>query len=409
MVDGIGVKNIPFPENYWLTHPLLKDLKRRTTSTIGKSNTGESFGSESTFVDYRGIKFSDNSIRGSIHKFHNQGKHNNNDFSRAEIIETLKELHSDFSINPLTVQVTNPEFGFNIDLPFPVNQFLNTILWQGGQANGKPLVNQKGIEFKHENYYWLKIYMKDFENRLRVEIKPLRKVFYKQTGINNLIDIADADKLKVFFKILIEKFSEVVCFDDSININDLGKRDTKAYDELKNGYNWEKYNKKQRHDKKQTLKRLIDQYGNRDYKSIIIDLLEKKFAELINDDIKTCNLLHDFEKDLNQEFKPKHVTYYSVDKGKKRYKLNNDRKCKITGLGISMQKDNSILLSHVGLRYYLEHEPTIFEEVKRKHLTRKWFHSELDIQIREIAHNIRDCYRNRNRKYGSLEDQSSLF
>ena len=409
MIDGLGVKNIPFPENYLFTHPILKDLKRRTTSTTGKTDQGAEFGNVSTFVDYQGIKFSDNSFRGSIHKFHNKGKHNNNDFCRAEIIETLKDLHSDFGINPLTVQVINPEFGLNIDLPFPVNQFLNTILWQGGKTNGKPLINKLGIEFKHENYYRLKIYKKDCDNRLRVEIKPLRKGFYKQTGINNLINTADADKLKIFFSLLVAKFKEVVCFDDSININDLGKRDAKAFDDLKNVYNWEIYNKKQRHDKKKTLKRLIENYGTRDYIAIITDLLEKKFVELINDDLKTCNLLHDFENDLIQELKPKPVTYSSVDKGKKRNKFDNDKMCKVTGLDISMQKDNSILLSHSGLKYYLENKPKVFEKIRRNHLTRKWYQSELNIQIKEIAHNIRDCHRNVKRKYRGLENQCSLF
>nr|WP_320117581.1 hypothetical protein [uncultured Marinifilum sp.] len=407
MVDGIGVINIPFPDNYLFNHTLLKGLKHRTSTITGKGKSGEDFGKVTTFVEYQGIKFSDTGFRGSIHKFHNQGKHNNNDFCRTEIIETLRELNKSFSINPLTVQVVNPEFGLNIDLPFPADQFLNTILWQGGKVNGKPLIDKKGIKFKHENYYWLKIYKKDFENRLRVEIKPLRKVFYRETGINNLIDIADAEKLKVFFLLLMKKFKEVVCFDDTININDLSKRDAKALDELKNGYNWEKYNKKQRHDKKKTLKRLIENYGTRDYIAIIIDLLEKKFVELINDDLKTCNLLHDFEKDLNQEFKPKYVTYYSVDKGKKRNKLDNDRKCKVTGLDISMQKDNSILLSHTGLKYYLENKPQVFDKISRKHLTRKWIDSELNIQIKEIAHHIRDTQR-RNKARG-LNNQFSLF
>lgn len=407
MVDGIGVRNIPFPENYLFTHPLLKDLTHRTSTTTGKGKNGKDFGKVSTFVEYQGLKFTNDGFRGSIHKFHNKGKHNNNDFCRAEIIETLRDLNKCFGINPLTVQIINPEFGFNVNLPFPVNQFLHTILWQGGKANGKPLVNKKGIEFYHENYYRLKIYMKDFENRLRVEIKPLRKVFYKDTGINNLIDICDKEKLKIYFDLLINKFLEVVCYDDNININDLSKRDAKALDELKNAYNWMQYTSKQRFDKKRTLKRLSENYGRMDYKSIIVDLLKIKFEELINDDIKTCNVLHDFEKELIQKINSKPVMYYSVDKEKKHYKLDDNRKCKVTGLDISMQKDNSILLSHAGLKYYLSVNPEVFEHVKRTHLTRKWIDSEQKVQIKEIAHHIRDTHRKLKGK--GLDNQFSLF
>ena len=80
--------------------------------------------------------------------------------------------------------------------------------------------------------------------------------------------------MKVFFALLLSKFDEVVCYDDTININDLGKRDAKLYDELKNQFNWESYNKNRRHDKRKTLNRLISDYGSRDYKAIIIDLLK---------------------------------------------------------------------------------------------------------------------------------------
>jgi len=72
----------------------------------------------------------------------------------------------------------------------------------------------------------------------------------------------------------------------------------------------------------------------------------------------------------------------------------NRRFCMITGLNISMQKGNSFLLSHTGLKYYFKTDKKVFLEVKRKYLSRKWLEANQKIQIKEIAHNIRNKYNN---------------
>ena len=72
--------------------------------------------------------------------------------------------------------------------------------------------------------------------------------------------------------------------------------------------------------------------------------------------------------------------------------------CPITKLDISMQKDNSNLLSHTGLKYYYETDKKIFEQIKRKYLSKVWYNSDFQIQIKEIAHNIRNTKNNQTIK-----------
>lgn len=55
-----------------------------------------------------------------------------------------------------------------------------------------------------------------------------------------------------------------------------------------------------------------------------------------------------------------------------------------------MQKSDSILLSHTGLRYYLKTDVKIYNEVKRKYLSKKWIDTNVETEIKEIAHNIRN-------------------
>ncbi len=78
-----------------------------------------------------------------------------------------------------------------------------------------------------------------------------------------------------------------------------------------------------------------------------------------------------------------------------------DRKkttCKVTRINIEMQKKESVLLSHTGLRYYYKTDKKIFEQIKRRYLSKKWYNSDFEIQIKELAHNIRNTNSNRKIK-----------
>lgn len=64
--------------------------------------------------------------------------------------------------------------------------------------------------------------------------------------------------------------------------------------------------------------------------------------------------------------------------------------CRVTRLNISMQKKDSILLSHTGLRYYYKTDKKVYNEIKNKFLSKRWINSGYETQIKMIAHNIRN-------------------
>jgi hypothetical protein len=73
-----------------------------------------------------------------------------------------------------------------------------------------------------------------------------------------------------------------------------------------------------------------------------------------------------------------------------------------------MQKDNSILLSHSGLRYYFKNDKKIFEQVKRKYLSKTWTKADFETQIKEIAHNIRNHRSNQQVKQTKIYQNSQI-
>ena len=80
------------------------------------------------------------------------------------------------------------------------------------------------------------------------------------------------------------------------------------------------------------------------------------------------------------------------------FEVKNSRFCKITGLNISIQKEDSFLLSHTGLRFYFETDKKVFEQIKKQYLPKLWFNSNFETIIKELAHNIRTIHYNQNTK-----------
>lgn len=125
--------------------------------------------------------------------------------------------------------------------------------------------------------------------------------------------------------------------------------------------------------------------------------------------------LHNFKQDLLKEWE--NVLYFDnttrIDPLtilSKQVVLNNSNNhtCKVTGVNISMQKKNSILLSHTGLKYYYETDKRIFEQIKRRYLSKIWFTSNFEIQIKEIAHNIRNTDSNQRIKQNKLYNSQQI-
>jgi hypothetical protein len=131
--------------------------------------------------------------------------------------------------------------------------------------------------------------------------------------------------------------------------------------------------------------------------------IKNKISKLIQE---KCEFLNTPTTEIN----PLHIRLLSVVSTFENENKNR-RICKVTGLNISMQKEDSFLLSHTGLNYYFKTDTKIFAEVKRKYLTAIWKNEDHKKQIKEIAHNIRTTRTTQQRKQENLYHtfQPTLF
>lgn len=75
-----------------------------------------------------------------------------------------------------------------------------------------------------------------------------------------------------------------------------------------------------------------------------------------------------------------------------------------------MQRKDSTLLSHTGLKHYYKNDRDTYEKTKIKYLPSKWKDVDFKTEIKELAHNIRTIKKNSLNKYDyHFTGMDSLF
>ena len=324
-------------------------------------------------------------IAGSLHKYWNSGAHNYNDFNFLAFVEVVNDLKNKFGINPQTAILKCLEVGVNITPTIPTNEFLDYCFLH----KTKPFEYQKNSsegkykQVQHSQYI-VKLYNKalhycnkfdiNFEI-LRFEIKYTKMEKLNKLGIYNLLDLQKFGLIN-FKNELITEFNNILFFDKTIWAK------TKRLLNYSNPMYWNdllsKPNKTNYYKHRAIFKQLTLNYS---------DKIQLQTTEIIRNKV---NL-------LNQ--KGASIDTLIIKSIHTPLQINSDNTlCQITKLNISMQKDNSILLSHTGLRYYYKNERKVFEQIRRRYLSKKWHNSSFETQIKEIAHNIRNTKSNQKIK-----------
>jgi hypothetical protein len=326
-------------------------------------------------------------IEGSLHKYWNHGAHNFNDFDFKAFLAVLRDLNTKFGILPHQCIIRSIEIGINIIPPFPTNRIIDYCF----------LHKTTAFEYKHNSdegkykqaehsQYFIKLYDKarHYKSRgfdidvdiLRFEIKYKKMERLHKLGYYSLQNFVNKGFLPLKDELLNE-WQQVLMFDYTIT------SDSKRIINYKNPLYWSELLKKNRTTFYKHKKLLSDLTvtKSKNIHQTISKIMTEKFIQLAGGGIS-------FD----------HLTIGAIPAPPPIEITSRNIYCGVTGFNISMQKDDSELLSHSGLRYYYRTDKKIFEQVRRKYLTKRWDKAELDIQIKEIAHNIRNYKNNRKLK-----------
>lgn len=337
-------------------------------------------------------------IEGSLHKYWNNGAHNFNDFGIVEVQKAVSELENKFGISSENCVLKSLEIGVNVNPPIKTKTVLKSCMMHKTNVLKWVFTKDEGnyIQTKSQRHY-VKIYDKkthyinkgfDIDNEImRIEKKWCKMVELNSRGIYTLYDLINYD-LSIFKKDLQAMWNNVL-FCDLKTIE--GTKYENKYSNL-NWWDTLNYEKFKYH--RNNLNKLIKS-DPKNIKNIVSNLISQK-VDFLNTKTPVFNPLH-------IELKTGVSTFEKTNE--------NRRFCFVTGLNISMQKNDSYLLSHNGLRYYLKTDIKIYNEVKRKYLSKKWIDADREKEIKEIAHNIRNHNYNQNKKQARLytENQYQLF
>ena len=344
-----------------------------------------------TFVYY--LKSKRLFLSGSLHTLSNNGQHNHNDFPVSRFLGVLSVLKSLFGISPQQMKILQLEWALNVEVPFDVNTIIDHCLMHKWQKFETVYDNKEGKykQVEKKDYYVLKIYNKGLHYKLgrdifRFERKQLNwSKFSKQYNVGTTLEDLMKSDFNGLIESLLSNWHEVLFFDPFIK--------DKSILFYRDPLNWKFNNRKTRkkyHDKLRVWN--LQKGGNLQNK--ILDLFKDKLIEMNNAVV------------TNSYFSYTRKTLPLPNLKVKKY-------CLLTGLDISMQREDSSLLSHTGLKYYLHNQKGVFDEVSFKYLSRKWINSDVNIQVKEIAHNIRTIQsqleRKKNQRFLEGINQYNLF
>lgn len=233
-------------------------------------------------------------IQGSIHKSLQDNNYSRFTYSSFQI--ELMKICNDLKINPEDCKITRIEFGVNLFNPILDFDtiYINALCYRGEPFI--PMKNPKTIFglWIDLSMYVIKIYNKSkqmskqgiimSDEILRYEIRIKNSFYLKRTGIENLKDLCDSNKMKLVKNLLINPIRYIL-FDDKVVIANYSNLKMYAFlHEARNPQFWLQLKLKSLasySNKKKLFKTILSENGAKNYNQILIDIVTSEWEFLL--------------------------------------------------------------------------------------------------------------------------------
>lgn len=344
-------------------------------------------------------------LKGSLHKYYNDGIHNYNEFNIGSYKWVLNDLYQKFGIDPCKSNFRHLEYGLNlISLPFPTALINENMLFESGK--GKPFkifkykAQDKTSDFKttdKRNTNTIKSYDKakhqDQEGNIyRLECKTDRASLLKSIGLTHTNDLLNPDVVFKLGEKLISFWDDIVIFDWTIRENELSKDDQMKLKDWSNQKYWSQLNNQTRDKNRNKFSRELAQYRKivQDHSDNVHQIIKEALVQnwckitTFNSVTQILPIVQD-DSNIIQDLAP-------IPEPKK---LEVERRfCKASGIDISHQKKGSVFVRESTLRKMKnDYDPLMYDFLKSKHgpTDKQSFNEELKI----IAHYFRNADSNK--------------
>jgi len=228
-------------------------------------------------------------IEGSLHKYHNLGEHNHNDFRYSDLVNVSNDLITKFGEEIFRMTVTGLEFGININTLFNPSTFTDRCVSHNNKERSPITKNDvkgfdKGISFNSTDQR-IKIYNKSKQygqpiNILRIEVKYLRSRAFKFAKIETFEDLLDKGSINALYNDLLLQIEGTIIKED-INTSKLTRPKERIYLECINSCSWKHWSARKRFIRKSDYLGLIPNFTT-NYKETVFELMRQKITNLID-------------------------------------------------------------------------------------------------------------------------------
>ena len=233
-------------------------------------------------------------FQGSLHRYHNNGGTNDNDFTIKDVRKTIAGLEKDFNIIPERSKVLNFEFGVNINLPIGMDAqaFQKYLVSANTKAFEKLNPRRPMVGYIAEfNEFSIKIYDKGYHaqngatDQVRVEIKVNRTRWLDQFKFIKgkelyLSDLLNELNIKILGDILLNKVRSLILTPREIEIKKLSPKQIQTFYECRDARSWEEWTSKQRERKRAQLSNIFRKVNQADPVDVLSQLVVSKWREL---------------------------------------------------------------------------------------------------------------------------------
>lgn len=314
-IDNINIE-LPFLDfSIWDNIQVLEFIESKSRRT-GKEVRAK-------VANYKGLTFSYSlegvaSIRGSIHKFFNDGKNNATRFTYSNLVQAV-EMLKPFGVDPKTAKIKSFEFGLNINLKptqLEPKVFIGSIMYCRNTGKKDMMITQKkgfGSSYITNDVVYkfydksLQSGLQDKVNLLRYELRFSRMRAVKLFGISVLYDLLILNKLhQIFIDRYIKTLNETI-FLEWEQIKSTRKLPVRYKEKFKNlrNPNWwmnEIKDRKERNRNKVLLEKIIDNYAKRDVKKILKALILQEYEAVTRTKIEdVCTVIDVIEETKSPE------------------------------------------------------------------------------------------------------------
>ena len=324
-----------------------------------------------------------NSLQGIIAPNYSREKrykgYNGNLYTLSQIHRSIQMISNLMLCKPQQMIFQNIEIGVNAAPHFDPQIFIKGLIMHYGKGF-ELRYSETYAQATHERYY-LKIYNKSnqygmSENTLRIELKIKKTEDLKRCGVRTMADI-NKNNLEKCKELLLSQFEKVLYYDYTIRPKEIKPSTRDKLKEYSNTKYW-LYDlpPNRRHRPKENLNKIIRNHSG-NLKAILSNQIIEKWI-IINrqSEAPKCVIIN--RSNIGVDIT--HIT---------------PRICPITRIDISMQKDDSFLLSNTGLKFLEKNAPKIFKNLVEVLLTgqsnkfEKSIYDQMSKQIRNRYFNTR--------------------